>query len=226
MRGILLDIEGTTSAIGFVYDVLMPYAAARLPDYAQRHWHDAPVLAARNQAAAETNAPDLADDRDRLVTHWLDLARRDVKATSLKAMQGLIWQEGYAAGELSSHVYDDVPPALKAWRQRGLDVRIYSSGSVTAQKAFFARTRFGDLLPLLNGHYDTTTGPKKSPDSYQRIAADMALPPAELLFVSDLVDELDAALAAGLHTRLCVRDAPPPDPRGHTVIATFDQIAI
>ena len=110
----------------------------------------------------------------------------DVKATGLKELQGLIWQEGYAAGRLQSHVYPDVPPALRRWAEAGLDLRIYSSGSVAAQKVFFAHTEAGDLLGLFRGHYDTTTGPKREAESYRRIAADMKMPPSAILFLSDV----------------------------------------
>src|SRR5262249_58904213 len=117
----------------------------------------------------------------------------DAKATGLKELQGLIWREGYDAGRLVSHVYPDVPPALAEWARRGLDVRIYSSGSVTAQKVYFAHTEAGDLLPLLHGHYDTTTGPKRAAERYRRIAADMQPSPGNVLFLSPLVPHLDAA---------------------------------
>ena len=129
----------------------------------------------------------------------------DVKATGLKELQGLIWQEGYAAGRLTSHVYPDVPPALRRWAEQGLDLRIFSSGSVAAQKVFFAHTDAGDLLPLFHGHYDTTTGPKREAESYRRIAADMKLPTSAILFLSDVVQELDAAAEAGCERPWSVR---------------------
>ena len=129
----------------------------------------------------------------------------DVKATGLKQLQGLIWKSGFESGELKAHVYDDVPPALAAWNAAGKDMRIYSSGSVQAQKLFFGHTIAGDLLPHFRGHYDTTTGPKKEAASYQKIAAEFGLPPSEILFLSDVVAELDAARAAGMQTALVVR---------------------
>jgi enolase-phosphatase E1 len=129
----------------------------------------------------------------------------DVKATGLKHLQGLIWESGFNSGELQAHVYDDVPPALRAWKQQGLDIRIYSSGSIQAQKLFFGHTVAGNLLPLVSGHYDTTTGPKKEAASYQQIARDMGMPPQEILFISDVVAELDAARTAGMQTALALR---------------------
>src|SRR5262249_37415562 len=129
----------------------------------------------------------------------------DAKATGLKALQGLIWQSGFESGEMKAHVYEDVPLALAAWNAAGKDVRIYSSGGVQAQKLFFGYTIAGDLLLQFRGHYDTTTGPKKEAESYRMIAADFGLPPDEILFLSDIVAELDAARAAGMQTGLVVR---------------------
>ena len=139
----------------------------------------------------------------------------DVKATGLKELQGLIWQEGYAAGQLTSHVYPDVSPALHQWAAQGLDLRHFSSGSVAAQKVFFAHTDAGDLLPLFHGHYDTTTGPKREAESYRRIAADMQLPTSAVLFLSDVLAELDAAAEAGMKTALVVRPGNAPVAAGH-----------
>lgn len=226
IKGILLDIEGTTSDIRFVYDVLMPYAAARMASFAGAHWDDEGVVAARALAREESSNAALADDRERVVAYWLDLASRDVKATSLKAIQGLIWKEGYAAGDLKSHVYDDVPPAIRSWNDAGLDVRIYSSGSVTAQKSFFANTAAGDLLPLFRGHYDTTVGGKKETASYTAIAADMQLPAERILFISDVTAELQAARTTGVQCRLCVRGETPEDAGDFLVIRSFDEVTI
>src|SRR5262245_35928769 len=139
----------------------------------------------------------------------------DAKATGLKQLQGLIWQSGFESGELKAHVYEDVPPALAAWQAAGKDVRIYSSGSVQAQNLFFGHTIAGNLLPYFHGHYDTTTGPKKEASSYQKIAKDFALPPGEILFLSDVVAELDAARAAGMQTGMVVRPGNAATPAGH-----------
>jgi len=136
------------------------------------------------------------------VTRLMD---SDVKATGLKQLQGLIWQSGFEGGELKAHVYEDVPPALTAWNEAGKDVRIYSSGSVQAQKLFFGHSIAGDLLSQFRGHYDTTTGPKKEAESYRGIASEFRLPPGEILFLSDVVAELDAARTAGMQTAFVVR---------------------
>ena len=167
-----------------------------------------------------------ADGPSRLALVALDLMNRDVKDTSLKALQGMIWRGGYQSGEIVAHVFDDVPPALAQWADGGLDVRIYSSGSIEAQKLFFAHTAHGDLTRHLRGHYDTTTGPKRDAASYAAIAADMGLEPRRILFVSDVGTELDAARAAGLATALAVRpgNREPGGVFDHEAVASFAEI--
>jgi enolase-phosphatase E1 len=183
-RGILLDVEGTTSSISFVYDVLFVHAKTHVGDFLAAHADD-PLV--------------------RVALAAVDLMNRDIKDTALKALQGMIWRSGFESGGLVAHVFDDVPPALAQWADAGLDVRIYSSGSIEAQKLFFGHTAAGDLTPHLRGHYDTTTGPKREASSYAAIAADMDLEPRQILFVSDVGAELDAARQAGMATALAVR---------------------
>jgi enolase-phosphatase E1 len=207
--GILLDVEGTTSSISFVHDVLFGHAKRHVGDFiaARRHEPAVGELLAGIAAAAGL-APDAtaaADAPARLTLVALDLMHRDVKDTSLKALQGMIWRAGFESGELVAHVFDDVPPALARWTDSGLDVRIYSSGSIEAQRLYFGHTAAGDLTGHLRGHYDTTTGPKRESDSYAAIAADMGLEPRRILFVSDVGAELDAARRAGMATALAVR---------------------
>ena len=229
-RGILLDVEGTTSSISFVYDVLFAHATRHVGDFLAAR-RDAPAVreAAAGLAAAAGLPPDALDTPDgiaRLALAAVDLMNRDVKETSLKALQGMIWRGGYESGEIVAHVFDDVPPALAQWADSGLDVRIYSSGSIEAQKLFFAHTAHGDLTPHLRGHFDTTTGPKREAASYARIAAEMALEPRQILFVSDIGPELDAARAAGMATALAVRPGNR-DPGGlfaHEAVASFAEI--
>ncbi len=208
-QAILLDVEGTTSSISFVYDVLFTYAKDHVADFLSRERGNEAVRTAAAQLAAEAGLADASlDDPARLqrvVQAALDLMNRDVKSTPLKALQGMIWRNGFEGGQLVSHVFDDVPPALARWADSGLDVRIYSSGSVEAQKLFFAHTAAGDLSRYLRGHYDTTTGPKREASSYTRIAADMGLEPRQILFLSDVGAELDAARQAGMATALAVR---------------------
>jgi enolase-phosphatase E1 len=219
IRGILLDIEGTTSSVSFVYDVMFPYVRKHLTFEVLTNWDEPEYIAAYEAIARDAGHDSL---EGWLKTHNLSrdnplraanvvcqevvrLMDADVKATGLKQLQGLIWQAGFESGVLKAHVYDDVPPALQAWNAAGKDVRIYSSGSIQAQKLFFGHTIAGNLLEHFRGHYDTTTGAKKEADSYRKIAADFGLPPAEILFLSDIVAELDAARSAGLATALVVR---------------------
>jgi enolase-phosphatase E1 len=222
IRGILLDIEGTTTPISFVYDVLFPYARHNMAAYVRlselsdlRGEHDADVRSGNNP-------PTWTSDPLPYI-YWL--MDRDRKSTALKRIQGEIWSEGYNSGALHGEVFEDVPGALEEWHKTGIDIRIFSSGSVLAQKLIFSTTPYGDLTKLLNGFFDTTTGPKNTADSYRKIADAFALPPAEILFVSDVTKELDAAREAGLPTLLCVRPgnhAQPP--HTHDAITSFAEI--
>jgi enolase-phosphatase E1 len=235
-RAILLDIEGTTSSIAFVADVLFPYARRELESFLSRHWTEQDVERAKALLARDVQTPDapwlgdvpLKQGLVPLCAAVYRLMDADAKVTGLKELQGLIWREGYAAGKLCSHVYPDVPPALADWTQRGIDVRIYSSGSVTAQKVYFAHTEDGDLLPFLRGYYDTTIGPKRAAESYRRIAANMQLATDEILFLSDVVAELDAAAEAGLRTVLVVRpgNAPVMEKHLHGIVIKFGEILL
>jgi len=236
-RGILLDIEGTTSSVSFVYDVMFPFARRELAAYLQTNW-DSPEL----REACERISRDAGHDS---FSAWVGgepnaAARRlvegevtrlmdgDVKATGLKQLQGLIWRAGFESGEMQAHVYEDVPPALQAWNAAGIAVQIYSSGSIAAQKLFFAHTIAGDLLHHFCGHYDTTTGPKKEAASYRKIAEFAGTPPAELLFISDVLAELDAASAGGLQTALCVRpgNAEVVACHAHPVVTSFAELNV
>ncbi|MFM8379117.1 MAG: acireductone synthase [Planctomycetia bacterium] len=226
-RGILLDVEGTTSSISFVYDVLFEFAKRHVGEFLARHADDPLVRSLAANIATETGA-DAKAGPERLALAALDLMNRDVKSTPLKALQGLIWRGGFESGELVSHVFPDVPPALEQWAASGLDVRIYSSGSIEAQRLYFGHTSAGDLLPHLRGHYDTTTGPKREPASYAKIAVDMGIEPRQILFVSDVGAELDAARAAGMATALAVRPGNR-EPGGlfeHKPISSFTDIVV
>ncbi len=237
-RAILIDIEGTTSSVRYVYDVLFPFAREKMDDFLRRRWEDPLVQSIKERFAHDAGAPSFAawvagiGDKKDPVSVLSAEARRlmdgDVKATGLKELQGLIWQEGYDAGLLKSHVYDDVPPALRDWSARGIDLRIYSSGSITAQKVFFAHTAFGDLRPLFRGHYDTTSGPKREAYSYRRIVADIGMSAGEVLFLSDVPAELDAARQAGLRTGLVRRpgNAPIGEDAGHLQIGEFGEVIL
>lgn len=236
-RGILLDIEGTTSSIRFVYDVMFPLVRQELDGYLDSHWGEEELAEACEQIARDAGCQSLeqaveraggGDSRPWVRGQVLRLMDDDVKATGLKQLQGQIWRDGFESGRLKAHLYDDVRPALLRWREAGLDVRIYSSGSVEAQRLFFGHTELGDLLPLLNGHYDTRIGGKREPASYTAIAEQFGRPAGELLFVSDVAAELDAAAAAGLQTALCQRPGNPAPPagHGHPPVSSFDEIEV
>jgi enolase-phosphatase E1 len=229
---VLLDIEGTTTPIEFVHKTLFGYARARLNEFLQRHWRDSEVgsdvarlKAEHSTESAEPAPPPWRDEASAVVAylHWL--MDRDRKSTGLKSLQGKIWEEGYRAGELKSEVYPDVLPAFERWRNEGIDIAIFSSGSVQAQRSLFGNTAAGDLTRFIRSYFDTTTGPKAAPQSYEEIAAALGRSSPKVLFVSDVTAELDAALAAGMRTALCIRPpGTPPSTAAHQVIYTFDQL--
>ncbi|MGW1620725.1 acireductone synthase [Streptomyces sp. NPDC002172] len=225
---VVLDIEGTTSATGFVVDVLYPYSRSRFAALLSERNGDPEVARALAQVRELTGDPHAdAAEVEKTLNAWLD---EDRKATPLKTLQGLIWSEGFARGDLVSHFYDDVVPALRAWHAAGLRLYVYSSGSVAAQRAWFSSTPEGDLLPLVSGLYDTeNAGPKQEPASYRRIAESAGLAPARFLFLSDRPGELDAARAAGWHTVGIRRPGEPFFQQGvgdHRQAGTFDEISI
>ena len=232
----LLDIEGTTTPIDFVYDVLFPYARERMREFVSAHAADDDVRAAIDQLAAE-NAQDLGrgltppsvDDGgparlESIAAYALWLMDQDRKSTPLKTLQGRIWEAGYQSGELRSQLFGDVPRAFARWRGEGRDICIYSSGSVLAQKLLFSHTEAGDLTRHIHDYFDTRVGAKREAASYRHIATSLGREPSEIVFVSDVVAELDAAREAGLRTRLCVRPGNPPQPpSSHETIHSFDE---
>ncbi|MEU0643788.1 acireductone synthase [Streptomyces umbrinus] len=225
---VVLDIEGTTSATGFVVDVLYPYSRSRFGALLSERSADPDVVRAVSQVRDLLGEPDADAVRVEKALHeWLD---EDVKATPLKTLQGLIWSEGFARGDLVSHFYDDVVPVLRRWHGDGVRLHVYSSGSVAAQRAWFASSPDGNLLPLVSGLYDTeNAGPKQEPDSYRRIAGSTGTEAGRLLFLSDRPGELDAARAAGWHAVGIRRPGEPYYEQGvgdHAQAGTFDEITI
>ena len=228
VRAILLDVEGTTTPADFVTRVLFPYARERVAAFLERRREDPGVGddLARLRDERETDAraghgpPPWTDGV--AYVHWL--MDRDRKSTGLKSLQGKIWEEGYRRGSLVGQVYPDVPRAFQRWRSEGRTIAIFSSGSVLAQRLLFGRTAAGDLTPFLAAHFDTATGAKGDPESYGRIATALQSAPADVLFVSDVTAELDAARAAGMRTALCVRGEGRPACGGHPIARTFDEI--
>lgn len=223
-RAVVMDIEGTTTPVRFVYDVLFPYALERLSE----GMTEEDVEAFREQARLDEGLPGVVPVVDRasaLANARLYMAE-DRKVGCLKALQGRIWRGGYEDGTLRSEVYEDVPRALARWRSRGVRCCIYSSGSVEAQRLLFRYSAFGDLTGLLDGYFDTTTGPKRSSSSYASIVSSLGLPAAEVLFLTDVLEEAAAAREAGLQTRLVVRpgNAPLLAEHGFEVVRTFDEV--
>lgn len=232
VAALLLDVEGTTTPIDFVYRVLFPYARDRFLSFLAEHAGDAEVAAEvrrlgedhQRDLAAGHRPPPWEDTPEGSARYALWLMDRDRKATALKDLQGRIWERGFAAGELQSSVYDDVTRALARWQAAGRPVAIYSSGSVRAQQQLFAHTQAGDLTPQISAFFDTTTGFKTEPDSYRLIAEAMGQEPSALLFVSDVTAELDAAQAAGLQTALCMRSDTRPMSLKHRLVTSFDRL--
>lgn len=223
IRAIVTDIEGTTSSISFVRDVLFPYARKRLPAFIETHGDGPEVQHWLHETAKEAGLVEASrQDIIELLLQWID---EDRKSTALKALQGMIWKEGYAAGDYRAHLYPEVAARLRDWRADGLRLYVYSSGSVPAQQLFFRHSEAGDLSPLFAGYFDTETGPKRETESYRRIAAAIDEQPRHILFLSDIVEELDAAQAAGFHTGWLIREplAWPVEPRHHA-FRDFDAI--
>ena len=220
IKAILTDIEGTTSAVSFVFDVLFPYAAKHLPDFLRQNAQRPDVavqLAAVRQDSAETDA-----DVERVIAILLDWIAQDRKATPLKALQGMVWEQGYQAGQLKGHVYPDAVQALRHWHQEGLRLFVYSSGSIQAQKLIFGCSEAGDLSPLFSGYFDTTSGPKRDAQSYQRISQAIGIGAGNILFLSDIVQELDAAREAGMATCGLAREGG--ELEGHVTVSSFADI--
>ncbi|AIS11841.1 haloacid dehalogenase [Pseudomonas chlororaphis subsp. aurantiaca] len=220
IKAILTDIEGTTSAVSFVFEVLFPYAVQQLPGFVRKHATRADV-AEQLQAVREASGEPAADV-ERVIEILLGWIAEDRKATPLKALQGMVWEQGYQAGQLKGHVYPDAVAALQHWHQAGYRLYVYSSGSIQAQKLIFGRSTAGDLAPLFSGFFDTTSGPKREVQSYQRITLAIGCAPGQILFLSDVVQELDAAKSAGLPTCGLVREGGVL--AGHANVASFAEI--
>ncbi|WP_346429850.1 acireductone synthase [Pseudomonas citronellolis] len=217
IKAILTDIEGTTSAVSFVFDVLFPYAAAHLPAFVREHAGEPEVAAQLDAVRAESG--ETGADVERCIAILLQWLAEDRKATPLKALQGMVWEQGYRAGQLKGHVYPDAVEALRRWKAEGYALYVYSSGSIQAQKLIFGCSEAGDLSPLFSGYFDTTSGPKREAASYARIVQAIGLPAEQVLFLSDVVQELDAARDAGLATTGLAREGGALE--GHETLGSF-----
>jgi len=237
IRAILLDIEGTTSSIGFVYETLFPYARKHIESFLEEQRSDAEAAGAlvllrdENSADIGDGAPLVPGPQDdncirQSAAYCLWLMDRDRKSGPLKTLQGMVWRQGFEAGHLLGEIYQDVASSLKRWRKEGRRVAIYSSGSVLAQRLLFEHTRYGDLTGDIDAFFDTNIGSKKDPESYERIVSRLEVAPDQTLFVSDTIAELDAAVAARLHVALSVRPGNvfQPNPAGYFSIHSFSEL--
>jgi len=224
---ILTDIEGTTSSISFVKDVLFPYARRALPGFVRARGQEPEVRRWLDTVAIEHGAVCEDDVIVEILQGWID---EDRKHTALKALQGMIWQDGYRSADFTAHIYPDAAMQLRAWHAAGVPLAVYSSGSVPAQKLFFGHSDAGDLTGLFEAWFDTEVGHKRDAGSYRAIAQRLGRAPQEILFLSDVVEELDAAREAGLRTVLVDRLDDYPMPRtgdathGHARVERFDAI--
>ena len=229
MRTILTDIEGTTSSISFVKDVLFPYARHALPKFIESHASEPEVRRWLDAVATEQGG--ICDDRMvvEVLQGWID---EDRKHTALKALQGMVWQDGYRNADFTAHMYPDAARALREWHDAGLPLYVYSSGSVPAQRLFFGHSDAGDLTGLFSGWFDTEIGGKREANSYRRIAEAIGVAPGDVLFLSDIVEELDAAREAGMQTVLLDRREDYPmqrtgeATRGHRRVESFEDVGV
>jgi enolase-phosphatase E1 len=219
IRAVLTDIEGTTSSLSFVKDTLFPYARERMADFVREHGNNPEVRRELQAVSAETGRPLSDQEAVEQLIQWID---EDRKITPLKSLQGMIWEAGFHDGDFVGHIYEDAVEGLKRWHDAGLQLYIFSSGSVQAQKLLFGHTAFGDLTPLFSGYFDTKVGAKKEPESYRRIAKVIGLPPESIEFLSDIREELDAAKTAGMSTVWLVRDDEPDSSAAHRQVCNFD----
>lgn len=223
IRAVVTDIEGTTSSISFVYEVLFPFARARIADFLRAH-AESPEVAEQIAATGREIGRELtAHEAIDVLLGWMDADR---KVTPLKALQGMIWEEGFHSGEIKGHVYEDAARRLREWHDLGIALYVYSSGSVQAQRLLFGHSLAGDLTPLFSGYFDTKVGAKREAGSYRTIADQTGLPAGETLFLSDVPEELDAARKAGMQTAWIVRDGPLGPAARHPQYADFDALPV
>lgn len=228
VRAILLDIEGTTTPIAFVHDVLFSYARAHVREFLKSNFEAdevrADIALLREEHALDiSNKPPLVDSEIDSIADYVEwLITQDRKSTGLKSLQGKIWRQGYRDGSLKAQVFADVAPAFERWHAAGLSINIFSSGSVLAQQLLFAHTEAGDLTRFIDNYFDTNVGKKGEADSYRRISSALKIAPQEIVFISDVVNELDAATEAGMKTLLSLRPGNAPQPKGHQTIHTFN----
>ena len=223
IKAIVTDIEGTTSSLSFVKDILFPYARAQLAEYVHAHIQDEAIQLIQADSSKEVGQDLSIEQLIIQLIQWID---EDKKVTPLKSLQGLIWEAGYQKGDFKGHVYQDAVDNLQLWKYKGLSLYIYSSGSVYAQKLLFGHTEYGDLNPLFSGYFDTHIGGKRESSSYAKITEEIGLPAEQLLFLSDIKEELDAAKPVGMQTIWLTREGVTDLDAEHQQVLSFDAIKI
>lgn len=223
IKTILTDIEGTTSSLSFVKEVLFPYARKHIAEFVQQHQDNAEVKKLLDEIKTITGKNLSINEIIEQLHQWID---EDQKVTPLKALQGLLWEKGYKEGDFKGHVYQDAYDKLKQWHQDGIQLYVYSSGSVYAQKLLFGYSNFGDMTVLFNSYYDTAVGHKQEKQSYLNIINDLNQPAEEILFLSDIEQELNAAQAAGMQTMWLMRDGELNQKSAHQQVRNFLEISL
>lgn len=223
IKAIVTDIEGTTSSLSFVKDVLFPYARSHIGQFIHQHAGEPAITDLIEDVCKETGKDLSLDKVIQTLEQWIDA---DKKITPLKALQGLLWETGYQQGDFKGHIYSDAKQQLELWHQQGIKLYVYSSGSVHAQKLLFGYTEYGDLNYLFSGYFDTKIGAKIEPDAYRHIAEAIKLPANEILFLSDVKPELDAARASDMQTTWLIRDGNIDAQASHSQVKDFSAISI
>ena len=224
IRAILLDIEGTTTPIAFVHEVLFSYAREHTKEFLTNIADAEDIARLREEHAADVSNGEHPPTELASYVEWL--IARDRKSTGLKSLQGKIWRQGYLDGTLKSQLYADVAPAFARWRAEGLSINIFSSGSILAQQLLFAHTDAGDLTKFIDQYFDTNVGKKGEATSYRKIADALNLKPSEVMFISDVITELEAAHEAGMQVLLSIRPGNPPQKGAerYQTIHSFEEI--
>ncbi|MFA6236718.1 MAG: acireductone synthase [Bacteriovorax sp.] len=226
MKYILMDVEGTTTSISFVHEVLFPYSAERVESFIMSQAEEEVIREILDQTKTTVLEEEHKSiNEDEAIAKLISWIKTDRKHPALKKLQGMIWKTGYQAGELKGHVYQDVPEALENWKKAGLSMGIYSSGSVEAQRVLFGHSVCGDLNHYFDNNFDTSVGPKRDVKSYFNISSELNIDPKEILFLSDIGEELDAAKMAGFQTIQLVRQDDLPY-REHKQVRNFLEIKI
>ncbi len=223
IKALVTDIEGTTSSLSFVKDVLFPYSRARMAEFVRAH-AQTPAVRKEIDEVRRLSGKNLSVEE--VIEQLLRWIAEDKKITPLKSLQGMIWEDGYRKSDFKGHMYEDAVRHLKQWKSAGLALYVFSSGSVQAQKLLFAHTEDGDLTPLFSGYFDTNIGSKREAGSYRQIAQAIGIAPQDILFLSDIREELDAAREAGMQTTWLVRESAADPKAAHPQARNFDQITL